>query len=319
MAKADIVVREDRTTIIGDTEITVGDGGEPTVDLSASRATLRLGGGTGQDIGGDPVNVLQSMTVSVLGERPRTDDGRITDDVYISALSPPEESLNDGQSPWADQVSLAMDAGDARVSVGSRREHGSISLLQAQQSRPSIEMARLDAGTATISVGAGRVGIGEPGTVTANNSYGLGTCELDAETATLTLGAGGREDSGDGGGGLTGGTDDDGIGGTDGVQEEPVTTPDGVDDALGSGAESGAIELVDTRGDTAGAIRLDDSGRLVIEDGDGVPAIRLEESAPTGERLTGRSVVLTDEDGNVALRVEPNGTVLVDGDEVATQ
>lgn len=313
MAKPDIVVHEDRTTIIGDTEVTVGDGGGSTIDLSAGRATLRLGDGTGRDDEGDPINVLQSMTLSVLGEAPRRDEGRVIEDVYISALSPPEASLNDEQGPWGEYVPLAMDAGEARVSVGSRREHGTITLLQAEQSGTATETGRLDAQTATISVGGGVAGGGEAGTVKTANSYGLATCEMDAETATLTLGAGVDSDDGGSGGDL--GDVETG----DGVQNTPVSTPSRIENPLESGAQRGAIELVDTGTETAATIRLDDQGRLVIEDDNGVPAIRLEESAPTGERLTGRSVVLTDEDGNVALRVEPNGTVLVDGDEVATQ
>lgn len=201
---------------------------------------------------------------------------------------------------------MAVDGAEARVSVGSRNEHGSIRLLQAVDERPAAETARLDARTATIRVGTGGIGgLGESGTVTMQNEYGLTGCELDAETATLTLGNGGT---------TTGGGDAEEVGGvTDGVQTEPVSTPSQVQEGpSGQGDQPGAIELVDANGDVAAFVRINDENNLEIADSSETAAIRIEENA------LGRDIVLTDEDGNAALTVEGDGTVTADGAEVET-
>lgn len=100
MPQSDIIVRQDRTTVVEEAEISVADDASSTVDLEPDTATIRLGQGDGRDDQGF-VSLPQSVTISVRAVEPRrTDDGHVVDRVYVSALSPDEGTLNDENAPW---------------------------------------------------------------------------------------------------------------------------------------------------------------------------------------------------------------------------
>lgn len=304
---SNVLVEEDRTTVAGHASVSVDVGAPSTVELDPAVGTVRLGGGEGRNDTGNAIDIDESVTISAAGRPPGRDGGDVSDGVYISGRSPGDDAVS-GNGPWGGLVPLALDGGQARVSVGGQGEDGSLSVLQSRGTGP-VEAGRIDAETATVSVGSGAVqGNGTPGSVELANGYGLTNCQIDASEAQVTLGSGGT-----GGGGSDDGSGDS-TGGVDSIPDDsgPGSELEGA--LSGEGGTDGSIELVAETGATAGFVRAEESGTLVLADEGGTPAVRIDDLAGPD-----REVALLDGDGNAALAVDGDGVVTVGGSEVATK
>lgn len=307
MTKADIFLRKNRVSVVGtgttvengiergSFEVSVGKNKTPSIRMSAQQANVNIGGGDGISTEGDlRVNDADGKTrVQITGAADENRSGE-EDRIWIR-----------GSEGWG-EIALADRDGDLvkmtasplrQLPRSTNLDHGGIALLRHWPNLPTARGVTLE--------GDGRVTVGLNGRLNLNaiknaNHDETSTIFFKARSATARLGGG--EQSGtielghsgeaedprdykktiefDGGRGqVTVGAN--GTPGTVQVQEPSGSTTAEIrgeqgNIKAGGGGTQGSIALRDDSGDVVGRFKLNKNGDPVLTDGDGNTAIRMK-------------------------------------------
>lgn len=304
MAQSDIYLRNGKTKAVSDVEVATGRNAKADIELRPKWATVNLGGGDGAKSDGDIklIDRNENDRIHVDGGGNGPHDVTTTG-VYVSGTTPPSQST--GFKHFGDRISVAIDGGSGRISLGGGQTNGEIHLL-TEGGGQYYETGTFDAETGSLVAGGGGTSgdHGAVGTLSLRDKFDLDVCRMDAEDASLRLGTRGVQ-----------------IGGNDEEDEdgEPVYF----------GGKSGSVRALNTDGRTTAEVRGDE-GNLVAGGEETKGAVVLKHATEDGDRVqylaeaSQKGLVLSVTQANAgnnptyqeALRIDPDGTVRVKGGSV---